>query len=800
MGSIFLRGNYIELGMHTWGSFGAEDYVSEQDGFHPWENQTLDENENNIGQLGFIVDPDGWDTGNPPTTSGDFFIPGTPEEVWGVTWSFGTGETASFMNAGLVDGGYGAAKSAETKSVARGYPLQQAVLPSTGYPQDISNGNDRRAVWRGVANNVNAGQELTITQTVHFDINDKFFVLNVVMTNTGTVTINDLKYLRSVDPDQESGAPVSLTSVTNNYVVYQPPRNQLSAFPPDNTDRALVIGAGSTHGVPLGLGTIDGRARVAYGGFTNRDPAAVLNLGIDIDGNSFSDTARIESPNNDDEAIALAFDLGSITPGQSITIDYAYILDASDLEVALGELAKVTILQPVGTVSGSAALFQASTNNTASATLSVEFFVNGTAVGIDNTPDRSGVYEVAFDSTVFDNGSVPLEVVAYFADESSSRKSSSVQVDNSGPPIAFVSPTPSENSTVSNSITVQVDSLDTNNPPVSVSFFREVGATSLSLGTVTSAPYQISVSLSDLAVDTTVVIKAVANNARNGNTTITRVVQTASAEVVSVATPSVPLSQGDVTIYGAISPSTPQGVNSLIAALTGNDPTVTRAFTFDHDTNAYVEMPTQPVGGLLKTSGIFIATRVPLNYSLSGTPTDLPTTLTIPSNGWTFIGVPLMKDSSGNSQLSAPWSSLSFSASGISLTGASLANAMGTPGGVDTTAYPWYWTGTAYEQRDTLEVGKAYWFKNNLLSENITITVPDNASSGLRVLSGRPQNKVTDGTQANLAFRDQGRPPAPPSLTKAQKSNGNSCGVGAGVASLLMLFLFLSLRLRSNRP
>ena len=50
MGSIFLRGNYIELGMHTWGSFGAEDYVSEQDGFHPWENQTLDENENNIGQ------------------------------------------------------------------------------------------------------------------------------------------------------------------------------------------------------------------------------------------------------------------------------------------------------------------------------------------------------------------------------------------------------------------------------------------------------------------------------------------------------------------------------------------------------------------------------------------------------------------------------------------------------------------------------------------------------------------------------------------------------------------------------
>ena len=85
-GSILLKGTYIELGMHTLGSFGAEDPALFADGFHPL--QLL--NGNTSGTLGFIYNPLGWvSSTDRPTDSGDFFVPGIPEEVWGVSWNYG---------------------------------------------------------------------------------------------------------------------------------------------------------------------------------------------------------------------------------------------------------------------------------------------------------------------------------------------------------------------------------------------------------------------------------------------------------------------------------------------------------------------------------------------------------------------------------------------------------------------------------------------------------------------------------------------------------------------------------------
>jgi hypothetical protein len=241
-GSIFLKGTYIELGMHTIGSFGAEDAVYFADGFHPLQNLYG----TSYGMLGFIYNPLGWASStDKPTNSGDFFLPGTPEEVWGVSWNYGASNenTVRYMNAGLNDQ---QSISFAARFAARTVDAPKVFAKADGFPKELSSGTDRRSQWQGTAtrsalvNQTMVSESLSVTQTVHFDVNDKFFVINVVLTNTGTTTISGLKYLRSVDPDQEAGSPVNGTSgATQNYVAFQPPRGTQSAFPLGNTKKAL---------------------------------------------------------------------------------------------------------------------------------------------------------------------------------------------------------------------------------------------------------------------------------------------------------------------------------------------------------------------------------------------------------------------------------------------------------------------------------------------------------------------------------------------------------------------------------
>jgi hypothetical protein len=783
-GSIFLQGKYIEVGMHTLGSFGAEDAPPVNPPFHP--TQSL---------LGFVVDPNGWNVAGPdPATSGDFFVPGDPEEVWGVTWSYGqAGAATCFMNAGLVD----IATSPAARALLDG---PQAIQPSRGYPIEITGrGSERIAIWRGVASkdflelDSVVTQELDIVQTVRFDTEDKFFVVNVVMTNVGTVDIPQLKYLRSVDPDQEAGSPVGGDSTTNNYVVYQPPGTASAAFPDGNLDKALVIGEGLLHKVPLGLGAIDRRARVSYGGFSIRDPAAVIDLAVH-DNDQLADSARAGSPFAGDKAISLAFGLGTLKPGQSVSIDYAYILDAADLERALGQLALVSILQPTGTVSGSSALFQARTTNPASATVKVDFYVGGVQVGSDDTGSASGTYETTFDTTALGNGLVTIAAVATFANGDTSRKSGSVTIDNSGPPVVFDGATPAAGAQVSGSaVPVQVTGTSSGNPPVQVALFRETGGVSTPIATLTQAPFTSTFSVTDLALGTTLVLKAVATNVNGGTTTVSRVLVTPPLTEAPVTTPSVPLSQGDETIYAAVSPGTPEGELSLLAALAGNDPSITRAFAWDALVDRYVELPAQPSGGIQSYTGIFIATRRALSYSLVGTPTEAPFSLVVPSAGWTFAGIPPIETAPGVFQTTFPWGDIAVMLdNGVELDDSStptLAEAMGdpaTPADGDT-ARPYFWNGSAYEQVASLVSGKAYWFKNNL-SEPVTLVVGDSVAT-LALRAVRPSRSGS----GQPTIRNQGTPPPPPS-SASSSSDGGSCGSGSGIAAFALLMFLVSLR------
>jgi hypothetical protein len=804
-GSIFLKGKYIEVGMHTLGSFGGEDPVNFSDGFHPLEQVTIDPQTSApvSGILGFIVNPNGWKspTDKPPY-SGDFFVPGTPEEVWGVTWDYGASyeNTVRFMNAGLV--GSGGAGLVDI-------PVQ--VPPEAKFPTDDSKGNDQRATWRGTANHqasingVTVSESLVITQTVHFDVNDQYFVMNVVMTNVGQNTIKRLRYLRSVDPDQEGSDPVNSTYRTLNYVVYQPQRGSQQGYPAGNVDKALVVGKGvSVNGVPLGLGTIDARARVAYGGFSNRDPLGVLNLGSDVDGNVLEDTAHTAQEavsGGADVAISLAFDLGDLAPGQSVSIDYAYVLKESDLDTALGQLGMVSILQPTGTVSGNSALFQVSTNNLNAATTKVDFYVAGTLVGTDTTPGVGSTYDVTFNTSALANGPVSILAVATFADRTTSSKSASVTVDNSGPPIVFIDPTPASGSEVSGfGIPVEVSAPDAENQPVLVTIFLEYSGQSTAIGQFTQAPYATTFDPPNLPAGTALTLKAVARNGSQATTTILRQLL---SPVAHVDAPVIALSSGNQTIYTAMSPSTPEGITSVLAALSGRPNTITRAFAWDKDLQKYTDLAQElPGAGILSETGIFIATRTPLNYSLNGTATQLPYSLSLKQNGWTFAGIPAIEVSPGVFETNFVWPYIgNVIVSGTPLqvsflSDYSVADAMGTPGsGDDTTSRPWFWNGSSYVQVNTLKSGEGYWFKNNLPSEDILIQPYVPAGAGLAARrSALPPIRSKTGASAP-PLRDHGSPPPPPSSSHAAASSSSGgCGAGSGIASLAFLMLMIGFR------
>ncbi|RYF56517.1 MAG: hypothetical protein EOO39_36600, partial [Cytophagaceae bacterium] len=150
------------------------------------------------------------------------------------------------------------------------------------------------ATTTGVAGSV------SFSQVIDLKPQATYFTTTVSLTNTSGATLTDARFLRSFDPDQDSGAPVNTTSSTLNDVVNNP-----------SAGDALAISSatGGTSGIGVYLVAFDADARASNYGFANRSvyDASAFTSPVDRNGASV------------DEAITLGLRFGDIAASQTVT-------------------------------------------------------------------------------------------------------------------------------------------------------------------------------------------------------------------------------------------------------------------------------------------------------------------------------------------------------------------------------------------------------------------------------------------------------------------------------------------------
>lgn len=275
-GNCFIQGNYVELGIGPCGTFGTT--INAPAGYHPRGGSS-----GNPLKLGFIADQgkDGWNVGT-PNYCGDYYVPGTPEEGWGITVNGVDYNNNLLCGVNMIPGSV------------------------TQYRND---GSNITGVWQG---NLNG---LEITAKTYVPIDKLYFLTEVTVKNTTSDTLNDLYYMRNIDPDNE-------VTLTGTYTT----RNTIINQNPNIDNKAVVTAEGLNYGCFIALGTRDCRARVAFGGFSNRSAQGAYR---GTSPHVASGTAT------EDRAITISFFLGSLEPGQQTSLKFVNVLNIADLDEAV---------------------------------------------------------------------------------------------------------------------------------------------------------------------------------------------------------------------------------------------------------------------------------------------------------------------------------------------------------------------------------------------------------------------------------------------------------------------------------
>jgi VCBS repeat-containing protein len=251
-GDVFLQGNFMEIGVSASGSLGTASAAPAN--YHPQGR----------ANISYVVDTDGWGTGAAPR-AGDFTLPGSPVDT--IVLAFNGVSYAQDERSGRRD-----------------------IATTT---TDVSTPSLLGAQTVGVA-----GGAVRLTQTITLDPGATYYTTTITVTNVSGAAVNDVRFLRSFDPDQDQFRYGNFT--TNNDVLSNPTAGN---------DLAVSRALGPNSGVSVNLLSFDEDARASNYGFSNTNAYApqAFDAPVDLNGQLV------------DQAITMAFNFGTLAPGETMT-------------------------------------------------------------------------------------------------------------------------------------------------------------------------------------------------------------------------------------------------------------------------------------------------------------------------------------------------------------------------------------------------------------------------------------------------------------------------------------------------
>ncbi len=304
-GDVYLGGDYIELGLSRMGSFGTTEYIEPEleeddevevpkpEGFYG-----TDSREN----IGMSTNPAGF--GEEPDLRMDFFMPGTPEERWAIGYT--EGENQHTASNSLLN-----QNDAEGDAIADNEVVNQSA------------DNKLQAQSLGTYNNT-----LETKQVISFNKEDKYFKNEVTLKNIGETSISSVRYMRSFDPDNTVDQDGDFD--TRNFIPYTMTAGDdisvVAANTALNDEDPVYQQTGSRS--PIFFYTYDERARVSTFGFANANP---------YEAEAYDEALPKGTVVDDDQAITIAVDVGTLAPDASETFVYYTSLDNRNVNEVLGK-------------------------------------------------------------------------------------------------------------------------------------------------------------------------------------------------------------------------------------------------------------------------------------------------------------------------------------------------------------------------------------------------------------------------------------------------------------------------------
>lgn len=207
--------------------------------------------------------------------AGNVTTPGTPEDRIVLGYDLGSNHVVLNGAPMMGDRDFTPISSSETHNAADGSNSVSTVL--------------------------NAGHDVTLTQTITLGEDANFFTTTIDIFNVGASALTNVRFMRNLDPDQDVDAH-------NDYRTY----NDVVHVPTASEPFAIVSATGLESGVQVALVGLGGDWRGSVFGFTNTDPYAAGAFDSPVDPNGAVA----------DQAISLTYDLGIIGAGQYAKVTY----------------------------------------------------------------------------------------------------------------------------------------------------------------------------------------------------------------------------------------------------------------------------------------------------------------------------------------------------------------------------------------------------------------------------------------------------------------------------------------------